>query len=165
MNPPAVHFQFFLSGSAGSDPAAQPGKRTSQTFQMSRTVTKLCQFHLDLSFTGHRVSGKNIQDHQGSVHHLQIQFLLEIVHLSRGKFIVTDNSRGFQSVRHHPDLLDLALSDICARMDPFSPLDHRADDFCPGSLHQFAQLIDGIFRIVSRLFLDTHQDQPFCFFF
>jgi hypothetical protein len=46
-------------------------------------VLKLRQLNLELSFAGPRVTGKDVEDQLGTIHHAAVKFALKIAKLGR----------------------------------------------------------------------------------
>ena len=60
----AIHLQFLLSRSSGSNSASQSGHRSSPAGQSGLLILKLRQFYLYLTFTGRCPCRKDIQNDQ-----------------------------------------------------------------------------------------------------
>ncbi len=67
-----VGFKLSFSRTAGADTAAELRHLDAPATQPRQHVLKLCQLHLQLTFTGARVLGKDVQDELRPVDHARI---------------------------------------------------------------------------------------------
>ena len=93
------------------------------------------------------------------------QLFLQIIKLCRRKLVIADNAGRSQFLHQKGDLLDLSFSDIGARVDLFTILDHPSDHQCPGCLTKLCKFIQRFFHIFRKTLLNADQDHPLFQFF
>ena len=108
---------------------------------------------------------KNVKDQKSSVHYLTFQLMLQIVHLCRGKFIVTDNSCSIRGQHKSTYLLDLSFANISSRMYSLTVLDNFSHCLGSGSICKLLQFIQGFFHIVVLVQLNANQNHLLLYFF
>ena len=165
MDQSSVHLQLFLTRSSRTDTASESGERIAKSDQPCRTVTQLCKLNLDISLACVGSRRKNIQNDQRTVHDFAVQLFLQIIKLCRRKLVIADNAGRSQFLHQKGDLLDLSFSDISARVDLFTILDHPSDHQCPGCLTKLCKFIQRFFHIFRKTLLNADQDHPLFQFF
>ena len=127
-NLPAVGLQLRLTRAARSDPAAQPRQRRAGPHEPGQEIFQLRQLNLELTLTGARTAGKDVENELCAVDDFPVQRPLQIPELRRTQLVVDDDHIHFRFVTGPRQQLNLALAQEERRIRPLSILQHAQDD-------------------------------------
>ena len=86
----AVGFELSLTGAACADAARKLRHLNSASAQPRQQVFQLRQFHLQLTFTGSRMSGKNVENKLGAINDPRLDNFLDVALLRGGEIVVKE---------------------------------------------------------------------------
>ncbi len=86
------------------------------------------QLHLELSFTGARMTGKDVEDELGAIDHPQVEHALQVTLLRWRQLVIEDDQIGRTRSDSAFQLLQLSTANECGGFWFLTPLQEFADD-------------------------------------
>ena len=122
------------------------------------------QFYLQRALSGARVLRKDIQDQRSAIDDLDLEVVLQVAQLGRGKLIVKEDDVQAQFLAQLAEFLHLARADVGGRVDAIQILVRPANDLQPRGIRELLEFIQGILEVKGRALaahLNAHQIRAF----
>ncbi len=136
----AVDFEFGFARAARADAAAQSRKIGADTDQIRLTVAQLSELDLKLSFSASRVAREDVENQHRAVDDRQRNDPLEILALPWAQIVEHQEQTGMKFARALGDLVGLAASYQCRRIDRIATLHDAIEHLGAGSLRERFEL-------------------------
>ena len=107
---PAISFELRFARASGADAAAQLRHLYASSRQSRQHVFELCQFDLQLAFTGLGMARKDVEDELRAVDHALVQDALDVALLRRREIVIEEDQVGLRRGRCAFDFFKLAAT-------------------------------------------------------
>jgi hypothetical protein len=121
----AIGLELRLAGATGSNAAAKLRHGATASCQARELVFQLCQFYLELTFTGLSMAGEDVEYELRSVNDVAGQPRFYVAELRRGKVVVEEYKRRVGAGHGANNLAEFALADKAGGIGPLAALDQR----------------------------------------
>jgi hypothetical protein len=121
----AICFELRLARATGSYAAAKLRHCAPAFRQPRELVFQLCQFYLELTFTGLSVAGEDVEHELRSVNDVTGQSRLDIPELRGGEVVIEEYKRRVGTGHDANNLVEFALADEAGGIGPLAALDER----------------------------------------
>jgi hypothetical protein len=157
-----VGLELRLTGSPRPDTASEALEVGPLPDQPRQEIRELRQLDLELALARPRPLREDVEDQRGPIDDPHIERAREVSLLDRGQGIVGDEQPRPQRPGQRPDLLDLALPEVQARVLRAPLLDDAGEHLRPGALGQAGELLHGLLHLPAFLAgePEAHEDRP-----
>jgi hypothetical protein len=121
----AIGLELRLARATGSYAATKLRHGATASRQARELVFQLCQFYLELTFTGFSMAGEDVKDELRSVNDVAGQPRLYVSELRGGEVVVEEYKRRVGTGHSANNFVELALADEAGRIGPLAALDER----------------------------------------
>ncbi len=154
-DPATIGLELGLTGTTAADTAAlHPDTSTGLAGQVAAPaaealleVVELGELDLRLALLGAGVLGEDVEDQRGPVDHLDLDLVLEVAQLRRAELAVADDGVGAGVAHDHPQVVDLARSDVGRRVGLLAALREGVEHLrarCLGEQLELGQRVVGV---------------------
>ena len=137
---PSVGLELRLAGAARADAAAETLQVLPHPAHAREVVLELRELDLELALGGACMLREDVEDELGAIDDADPESVLEAALEARVDLVVDDQGLGAGLGDQCPQLLELALADVCARVGPWAALHDLADDLHPRCAQELAGL-------------------------
>ena len=138
-NFPAVRLKLCFTRAACADAAAELRHLNAASGESRQHVVQLSELHLQLTFSGSRMLGKNIEDQLRSIDHSPLNNLFDIALLGRAEIVIEEQDIGVDRSGGSSNFLELASADQRCGIGTIAALQDFADHLRTGTLRQSAK--------------------------
>ena len=141
---PAVLFELRFAGAAQADAALVAGQVAPHVPQPRKAVLELGQLDLHPGLGGAGSGGEDVEDQLAAVEYFDLGGGFQVAGLCGAEVVVEDDNVRVAGADQLGQLLELALADVGAGVDPVAALEQFADDRGSRGGRQPAQLIQRV---------------------